>query len=226
MNRQKPQDAFIKTFEYYLQKSIGVVAVMRLAADPFPILLMDEEILLRCFDSMTEAYSQDFVDEYIGEQTVEEYKETSMYEGTYNAFINDEKKNYATFNVMKYNIIDRNEMSDILSQIHLLNDDDVISVLIANSCEKIAKIYAHNGMLMYFTEKETARTAHSWSGFDFIKFAENEIQHNQPYDEAFISVFYCLNETYYAEHNETLTDEEIQTIINTLNKHEQIKKES
>lgn len=56
LNGNKPQDYFIKNFEYYLKRSIGVVAVMRLAIDPFPILMMDEEILYRCFDSMTDPY--------------------------------------------------------------------------------------------------------------------------------------------------------------------------
>ena len=70
----KPQDTFIKNFELHLKSCIGVVAVMRLAIDPFPILLMDEEILYRCFDSMTAPYSEDFVDEYIGKNIIEEYK--------------------------------------------------------------------------------------------------------------------------------------------------------
>ena len=45
MNQNKSQEAFISDFQYYLEKCIGVVAVMRLAIDPFPVLLMDDEIL-------------------------------------------------------------------------------------------------------------------------------------------------------------------------------------
>lgn len=67
LNHNKNQDVFIKNFQYYLEKCIGVVAVMRLAFDPFPILLMDEEILFRCFDSMTDPYSEEFVEKYIGQ---------------------------------------------------------------------------------------------------------------------------------------------------------------
>jgi len=70
INQQKPIDGFIRTFENYLQRCIGVVAIMRLAIDPFPILLMDEEILYRCFDSMTEPYSEEFVEKYIGETII------------------------------------------------------------------------------------------------------------------------------------------------------------
>ncbi len=77
INQNKSQENFINNFEFYLKKCIGVVAVMRLAADPFPVLLMDNEILYRCFESITEPYSQDFVDEYIGVETIEKYKKTT-----------------------------------------------------------------------------------------------------------------------------------------------------
>lgn len=74
INSNKPQDKFINTFEYFLKRCIGVVAVMRLTIDPFPILLMDKDILYRCFDSMTDPYSENFVNEYISQQTVNAYK--------------------------------------------------------------------------------------------------------------------------------------------------------
>lgn len=93
INQQKPIDGFIKTFETYLQRCIGVVAVMRLAIDPFPILLMDKEILYRCFDSMTEPYSEEFVERYIGETIISQYKNTDIYVGTYDSFMNDERRN-------------------------------------------------------------------------------------------------------------------------------------
>lgn len=92
LNRQKTLDGFIKLFENYLQRCIGVVAVMRLAIDPFPILLMDEEILHRCFDSMTEPYSEEFVEKYIGETVISQYKDTDIYIETYNSFITAEKR--------------------------------------------------------------------------------------------------------------------------------------
>jgi len=221
INMKKPQDVFISNFEYFLKKCIGVVAVMRLAGDPFPILLMDEDFLLRCFDSMTEAYTQEFVDEYIGKDTVEEYKRTSLCEGTYYAIIENEKKSYATFNVMKHWLIDRKEMADILPQLHLLSTVDVVSVLLVNSCNKIAKVHANGGLMMFHTELETNRKELSWNSMDFIEFAKNANKYNQQYDEAYISVFRCLNDDYCAEHNELLDDEDIAKIIGALKEYEE-----
>ena len=72
------EEEFKQEFIENLTKCIGVVAVMRLAIDPFPILLMDYEIYSRCFDSMTDAYTEDFVNKYIGEYVIENYKKTDI----------------------------------------------------------------------------------------------------------------------------------------------------
>lgn len=85
------------TFEKHLKQCIGIVAVMRLAIDPFPILLMDKEILYRCFDSITEPYTESFVEEYIGIDIIDCYKKTEIYTGLYDSFMQDEKKSESVF---------------------------------------------------------------------------------------------------------------------------------
>ena len=212
INRNKPQDNFIKNFEYYLQKCIGIVAVMRLAIDPFPVILADEEILYRCMDSMTEPYNDNFVDEYIGENILNQYKTTEIYQDAYNFFINNEKKSAAVFNVTNYEYIDSTKMDELLEQLHLMSKTDVISVLMVYACDKIVKIYGYSGMHWYFTEKETNRKEQSWSSLHFKEFEKSEEKINQCYGEAYISVFTFENESYCAEHNEMLNSEDIAQI--------------
>lgn len=221
INQHKSQTAFIKTFEEYLTRCIGVVAVMRLAIDPFPILLMDEEILFRCFDSMTEPYCEEFVEKYIGQSTLSDYKKTDLYIGTYESFIKDEKKNEVVFNVMKYQYIDTTRFDEIFSQLHLLNIHDIIVVLMTAACNKIVKAYALDGLLMYHTDKETNRKKFSWSTEDFNRFGKSDKVINQKYDEAFISVFSFMDELYYAEHNELLRQMDVDAIVNYVS--EQLK---
>lgn len=218
INQAKPQDVFIHNFEFYIKKCIGIVAVMRLAADPFPILLMDEDILYRCFDSLTEPYSQSFVDEYIGDETINAYKCTDIYQGTYESFIKDEKKTQATFDVMKYQYIDTQKLDEILQQIHLLSLHDAICIFVVKTCEKITKVYALNGFYMYFTDRNTNRKETSWSGIDFMKFEKSPQKHNQEYGEAYISVFFFKDEAYFAEHNDPLSIEEIESISNEIDR--------
>ena len=213
LNSHKPRDAFIDIFLNYLKRSITVVAVMRLAIDPFPILLMDKEILYRCFDSMTEPYSSDFVDEYIGQKVVDAYKTTDIFQSMYDSFIEEEKKNEAVFNVVKHQYIDSSRMDEILAQLHLMSRDDIICTLMIYACDKIVKTYSHGGFFMYFSDKNTNRKAQSWSGLDFSNFDNASRKINQPYDEVYISVFLFYGEHYYAEHNEKLDDNDVAEII-------------
>lgn len=223
----KSSEAVISTFEYYLKKCIGIVAVMRLVIDPFPILLMDDEILYRYSDSLTYAYSQDFVDEYIGDDNVEAYKKTDIYLETYIDIMNEEKKNEATFNVAKNQYIDTNKFDDIFSQISLLNSYDIISVLFANFFEKAVKIYWLDGVLLYFTNRKSNRNSTSFSSLIFKEFSASETPFNQPYDNVYISVFHFKNNDLYVEHNEPLTEEEIDNAINRiLTKMEELQIES
>ena len=207
------QEQFVSTFEQYLGRCIGVVAIMRLVVDPFPVLLMDEEILYRCFDSMTDPYSEGFVEKYIGFSTIECYKQTSMYQTAYDSFIEDERKNEAVFNVMKYQYIDTRRFEEIFSQLYLLSMEDVICILLTASNKKVVKLYTYNGLLMYFTDRDTNRKTQSWSSKDFQAFSLSDNPINQQYDESFISVFRLEETPYFIEHNELLTTDEVNQMV-------------
>lgn len=66
----------IEKFEEDVIFCIGTIAVMRLAVDPFPILLMDDEMFYRTGDTMTLPYSLEFVKKYIGIDVIKQYKNT------------------------------------------------------------------------------------------------------------------------------------------------------
>lgn len=215
---QKSRDVFIENFVKHISEVIGVVAVMRLAIDPFPILLMDEEILYRCFDSMTEPYSDNFVNKYIGEDIVKEYKNTNFFTSTKDSFLFEEKKTKAVFDIVKHQYINTQKFDDISKQFHLMSKADCVATIIAHTCEKITKIYAMGGLLMYFTDRNTNRTKTSWGGLEFQQF-QNSIQlYNQQYDEAYISVFQHNEEYYFAEHNDILLKNDIDIIKDELEK--------
>lgn len=216
LNQQKPRDHFIAAFESDLKECIGVVAVMRLAADPFPILLMDSDFLNRFTNSLTEAYSDSFVEEYIGEDIINAYRNTAIYQDTYQHFICQEEKNEATFNVLYYQHIDTSRIKEIMSQKHMLSEIDITAVLLVNCCKKIVKVYAWYGLHWYFTDRKTNRKSLNSSGLSFRQFEANDSKYNQPYDEALISVFCFNGETYFVEHNEPLDGEDILSIKRTV----------
>lgn len=65
----------ISDFEETVKAAIGAVAMYRLAIDPLPIILMDEELMMRSADFITQPYSEEFVAEYIGYKNIELYKQ-------------------------------------------------------------------------------------------------------------------------------------------------------
>lgn len=217
LNQQNPRDRFIECFESDLKDCIGVVAVMRLAADPFPVLLMDGDFLNRFTNSLTEAYSDSFVEEYIGEDIINAYKNTAIYQDTYQYYICQEEKNEATFNVLYYQYIDTSKIGEIMSQKHMLSEIDITAVSLVNCCKKIVKVYAWHGLHWYFTDRKTNRKSQNLIGLSFKQFEANDSKYNQPYDEAYISVFRISGETYFVEHNETLEAEEITLLIYAMN---------
>lgn len=224
INAQKSRADFINVFEYYLKKCIGVVAVMRLATDPFPILLMDEEILFRCFDSVTEPYDEGFIIEYIGEKTINDYKKTDLYVGYYEWFMGMEKRNEATNYVLRDKFINTMMKDQILAQIQLLPTDYAVSATIALACSKVVKVYPPCILLFFFTERKSNRRGGICSVSTFEGFSKNSCKYNQAYDEAYISVFSYKDNDYYAEHNEVLSNDEIKCIFEEIGSYDDLMK--
>lgn len=200
------------TFEKHLKQCIGIVSVMRLAIDPFPILLMDKEILYRCFDSITEPYTESFVEEYIGIDIIDCYKKTEIYTGLYDSFMQNEKKSESVFLVTNHEYIVSTMIKEILLQKHLLCKRELISVLLVSLNNKVVKVYCGNGLLQYYTDRNTKRVKLSWSSEDFKRFSNSKKLINQVYDEAYISVLKFDNELYFIEHNEKIEQTEIKAI--------------
>lgn len=213
------QNISIRNFEYFLRQSIGVVAVMRLAIDPYPLLLNDEEILYRCYDSITEPYSTNFIKKYIDKKDIKDYMETNIYKSYYEYHMKQPKKNIATFNVMKNHYIEINKKEDILKQFELLSNEEKISCCIVFSIEKVNRIYWDKGLLVFFTDRNDSIIL-KYDYKEFEKYENSKELYNQEYKNEYMSVFkykiYNRIETVWVEHNEKLTDDEIQKLENMV----------
>jgi len=212
INRSKPRKTFIEEFENYLKTCIGAIAVFRLAIDPFPILLNDKEMYHRTSDLMTEPYSLDFIEKYIGLNHISNYKETEIYQEHYNYLLTEEKKKKCVTNVVKHQFIDTEKIDEILKQKHLLSDLDLVAVHICKLYQKIVKVYAMDGLMQYFTNRKKVRTKMAWDSRDFIKFKESDPSFNISYDEAFITYVVLKEQGYFIEHNEQFSIKEIEKI--------------
>jgi hypothetical protein len=211
-NPLKEQVSLVLDFEEFLAKSIGAVAVFRLAIDPFPLLLIDDAIYKRTRQLLTEGYNEDFVEKYIGNDHIEAYKQTDLYRSYYDSIIAEEEMKPAVLQVVKDDYIERAEIDEIISQKHLLSDQDLVAVALILYSDKIAKVYCFGGLHWYFTDIQTKRTKYSWSSHDFKVFEEGSIHYNVKYDEAFLSHLKIMDEDYYIEHNDEFNEDEIEEL--------------
>jgi len=212
--KAKEKDQFLQFF----RKAITITAIMRLAVDPFPILLMDEEILFRCFDTFTEPYGEEFVKTYIGEQFINEYKKTSIYQSYYSNFINEEKKNDSVFDIIHFQYIDTTKRQEILSQLHLLDFYDSTVVQIVFCCEKAVNVSYLGGIHLCRTNRPTIKAIKnewSWHSGQFDQY-ENSHAYNQVYLEGYISVIHINGESFYIEHEIPFDETDIQAIENCI----------
>ena len=163
LHQDQEDENLVSKFLLLIKKTIGIVAVMRLAIDPLPVLLMDEEISYRLIGSVTIPYSEEFIKEYIGENTIRMYKNTNLYTSYYDYFIQQEKKNEATFEVMELEYINTAKQDEIIEQIKLLSFFDYCAVKFAFSCNKIKKISYDSGISEYITDRvKDSSNGFSW----------------------------------------------------------------
>lgn len=210
-NKKKWKGKIEADYKVFLATTIGAIAVFRLAIDPLPVLLADEQIYNRTFQMITVPYTQEFIDTYIGKEHIEAYKSTDLYKAHYDSFIQGEEMLPAVVNLIKDNYIDRARISEILQQPQLLGLHETVVVAIVQFSDKIAKIYCMNGFLFYFTETESIRKRHGWGSDDFKVFENNPQKFNHPYEEAYLSYMKLWKEEFYMEHNEPFSEFELET---------------
>lgn len=215
--RKGREDSFLeletKEFEDYLIKCIGIVAVMRLAIDPFPILLADEEIYHRCFHGLSERLGDDFIEKYIGEDNLNSYKKTATYQTVFTDIMKKPKRLPCVSDIVFNQYIDTKKREEILPQLGLLEPHDFIATILALMCEKVTKVYAFGGIYFYLTDRESNRKSLNFNGQDFQGFANSEQKYNLAYDQALISSFKYDEENFFIEHNVPLSTTEITAII-------------
>lgn len=146
-----------------------------------------------------------------------------MYIGHYNHFIKEEKRNQAILDVIKDDFINRENLADINSQIHLLGQNTHISVLIVSYSAMIAKVYYNGGLSSYFTETQSKRSSWNLNSKDFDNFKSLNAK-NACYDEAYMTYIQVAEEDFFIEHNEPFSEKEYEGLVEMLNSHKWFRK--
>ena len=87
---------------------IGAVAVYRLSLDAFPVVLADDDLVLRSPDLITQPFSPDFISKYIGYDVIEGYKQIQIYKDTVSWLLSQPKQRFLVTRI------------DVLRYVHLL----------------------------------------------------------------------------------------------------------
>lgn len=210
------EKALLKLFEKSLRACIGAVAIYRLIIDPMPLVLSDENLMMRSGDFITEPYSIKFITEYIGEDIVEKLKTTQTYSDIESWLLANEKQNPTTFTLIHYQGFNRADFLELSSQLHLCSFYDRIAVGLFMCSTKISQVFL-DGIFWYWSEVKSNRIGGPVMGASYYEdlFKNFSGDCNLPYDNVFISRFTLLDKVHYVEHNEVLSDEEI-SLINVL----------
>lgn len=208
------ESQIIMDFEYYLKLCIGAVAVYRLAIDALPVVLMDEDILLRTGDLITEPYSQEFVDTYIGSENIEAFKTTEIYKDFYESLQRNEKRNEAVYNLIHFQYYNREKMDDYMTQLHLCSFTDRVVMCLFTISNKISQVFV-DGIHWYYSDvRSNNKDKPITMGLSYFEdlFSNIENDFNLHYHNAFLSRCQINGNYTYFEHNEILGEKEVECV--------------
>ena len=206
---QEPLKKIQKDFVTTLKTAIGAVGVYRLAIDPLPVLLMDEDVRLRTGDLITEPYSQEFVDNYIGQDTIELYKQTELYNSYKESLLANEKQSESIYNLIHFRYIDRKAEQQLVDQAHLLSIYDRMAVCYVFMSDTISRVFLCDFMCYTTNTKPVSYETTMGNGY-FEELFEGKQSYNLPMSRgAFMSRFKVGGQYSYIESNTILTDAEI-----------------
>lgn len=210
------EKVLLSFFEKSLRACIGAVAIYRLIIDPMPLVLSDENLMMRSGDFITEPYSIKFIIEYIGEDIVDKLKTTQAYSDIESWLLANEKQNPTTFTLIHYQGFNRADYLELSSQLHLCSFYDRIAVGLFMCSTKISQVFL-DGVFWYWSDVKSNRIGGTVIGISYYEdlFKNYCDDCNLPYDNVFLSRFKFLDKVHYVEHNEFFSDEEIY-IINAL----------
>lgn len=211
-------------FDRFVIKCIGAVAVYRLALDPLPVLLREENMLYKIPSILTAPYTDEFIQTYIGRNQIESFYKTQIYQEYYNHLKNKETLCEGCYKLLHLNDYDRTLFPEIISQFHVLPSHTQLAVLIFSISPKIADMICKNGWERYSSDIPSRRIP--WSFHLGTEYYESLFPYrenfNQHYNNVYISRIKINNEWEYIEHNEQFTLDEWKKIEKIGYKYEKI----
>ena len=200
-----------KDYETILHDTITAVALYRLVIDPYPILMLDDDIVTRMPDLIAESFSRSFVEKYISDEYVERYKESGLYRGYYDYFKTLPIQNEAVYALIHWQLFERKDYNLIKEQHNLLSLHDMEAVDLFMLSPKIGSIII-DGCINYSSETKLQDTSLALGEAYYTEFFEGKKDYNVAYKGDYISRFSLNGSMTYLKHCDLFAKEEIDKI--------------
>ena len=210
-----------KDFETILHDTITAVTLYRLVIDPFPILMLDDDIVYRMPDLMAESFPDYFIQKYISDEFVERYKRSKIYQGFYNFFKAKPVQNEAVHTLIHWQIFERKDIELIKEQQDLLSLLDSEAVDLIMSSLKIGEVIIDGG-IVYTSETKLRDTSMVLGDVYYSKIFEGQQDYNIAHNGDYISRFALNDGITYLKHIAPLEDEEIARIVGLCEQYSKI----
>lgn len=140
----------LEEFKRHFCDSIKILAIMRLIVDPLPLLITDDEIYYRCPQIIFFPFSDKMLST-IGQESIDEFKQTDTYKSMEEQILSLEKRNPAVNDFLIHKVIDLDKIEDIYSQKHLISEKELKILDVCGCTNKIVEINYGNGSYIFFT---------------------------------------------------------------------------
>ena len=201
-----------KDYETILHDTITAIALYRLVIDPYPILMLDDDIVPRMPDLMAESFSRSFVEKYISEEFVERYKESKLYKGFYDYFKTRPIQNEAVYALIHWQLFERKDYDRIKEQHELLSLQDLEAVDLFMSSEKIGAVIL-DGCIDYHCETRLKDCSLTVGDAYYAKVFEGKEDFNVAHKGDYISRVLLNDSMTYLKHNVVLDEDEMSRIV-------------
>ena len=208
------QNEEIKFFVECLKYTIGIVLIAFIILDPISLALSDNDITLKLnFNLMTEPIDVNYFHDYLAlDDIIEKIKGSRFYKEFILGFANKEPMFPAVYSVVREEAWDVDALDEIEKQLDLLGPYERFMFRILKKGISISNFYFNDGLSWYLTSIKSNYSRNTFGSKIFGRYLTADDKFNQPCENVYISVILMYDEPLCIEHNEPLTDDEIQTL--------------
>ncbi len=204
-----------KLFMKVLKYTIGIGIILFVILEPIALALTDDEVNGKLnFDFLTEPIDCGYFERFLGlKDIVDRLLKSNYYKEFAAQFEDRECMNIPIYSVIRENAWDINSLDEIEKQIYLLRPYEKFMFKILKLGIKVTNFYYADGLGWYLTTYKSAYQRNCFGSSEFKKYLNEDMRFNQKCEKVYISVVSMYDDKLFLEHNEALTENEVELLI-------------